>query len=467
MKKINALLMVACILVAVACGKKKTDDIPTPDDGTVIPPPTANTIELSGNITSSMTLDATKKYLLKGKVYVQAPSVLTVPAGTIVFGDKATQGTLIINRGAQLIANGTASQPIIFTSSASAGFRNRGDWGGVIILGNADNNRGTNVTIEGISAASGENGLHGAGSGSPQNTQSSGSLKFVRIEYAGIPLADDNELNSLTLGSVGSGTTFENIMVSYANDDAYEWFGGSANAKFLIAFSTWDDDFDTDQGFTGKVQFGLVVRDPAIADKSGSRVFESSSNATAPTQSPVSAPVFSNITVLGPLVYARNNATNEVDPFYRAAVEINTGSAIKIHNSIFVGHADQTNGTPAVGGGVFNSVSSFEDFAGAGYIREDSLKDIFGSAFAGRALVPNGTAGATDNRSLRTNATVGYNGINPAPLLDASSPYLTGAPSVADFTSTPAYYGAFGSTPDAGWNWTAGWVNFNPNNATY
>ena len=463
MKKFNLLLIITTAVFAMSLSSCKKDEKTTEPDPEI--PLAPNEIVLKGDYATSKTLDPTKTYILKGKVYFQLPAVLTIPAGTIVKVDKATQGTLIINRGAKLVANGTAAKPIVFTSSAPAGFRNRGDWGGVIMLGNAENNKGTNVTIEGISAAVGENGLHGAGSAAAINNQNSGSLKFVRIEYAGIPLNDDNELNSLTLGSIGSGTTFENIMISYANDDAYEWFGGSADAKYLISFSAWDDDFDTDLGFSGKVQFGFVLREPNIADKSGSRVWESSSSSVAAL--PTSMPVFSNVTVLGPLVYGKNSSTNEVNPFYRACIEVNSNSAIKIHNSIMLGHADQINTSTPGAFAVNNCVASFEAVAGTGNFAEDSLKDVFGAAFSGKALVPNGTAGATNNTGYKTNAVLGYTTANPAPVLDASSPYISGAPSVAAFATTPSYYGAFGTTPDAGWEWTEKWVDFTPNNNTY
>ncbi|HEY0772248.1 MAG TPA: hypothetical protein VGD31_18130, partial [Sphingobacteriaceae bacterium] len=228
---------------------------------------TAQTITLEGNITTNTTLDATKRYLLKGKVYVNAPAKLTIPAGTLIMGDKDSDGTLIINRGASIDAQGTATNPIIMTSAAPKGFRNRGDWGGLVILGKAYNSNAASATIEGITASAGsENGVYGPGSGNAVDNDNSGILKYVRIEFAGIALSQDNELNSLTLGSVGSGTTIDHIMVSYGNDDAYEWFGGSVNHKYLIAYSTIDDDFDTDRGYNGKVQYALVVRDPAVAD---------------------------------------------------------------------------------------------------------------------------------------------------------------------------------------------------------
>ncbi len=468
MKKINLILIAALAVFAVAvssCKKKKED--PTDEPST----PTTTVETLEGNIASSITLDASKKYLIKGKVYVQSPAVLTIPAGTLIMGDKATQGTLIINRGAKIEANGTASQPIVMTSSGPAGFRNRGDWGGVIILGHAANNSSNNVTIEGIASSTGENGLHGPGAGAVQNTESSGTLRFVRIEYAGIPLADDNELNSLTMGSVGSGTVIENIMVSYANDDAYEWFGGTVNAKYLIAYSTWDDDLDTDMGFTGKVQFAYVVRDPAIADKSGSRAWESSSSSA--NASPASAPIFSNVTVLGPLVYAENHSSNKVNSLYRGGIEINSNSNIEIHNSIVLGfgvpsYNEITTSTPGTSSKVENVVLARAIGASNGTGRVvDSLEHIYGSTYAAYKLQPNGVAGATNNLALRADSKIGYNVKVPNPVLSSTSPYKSGAPAVAAFASTPAYYGAFGETIDAGWQWNSGWVDFTPNTNNY
>ncbi len=137
-----------------------------------------------------------------------------------------------------------------------------------------------------------------------------------------------------------------------------------------------------------------------------------------------------------------------------------------------LGFADQINTSTPGAYSVNNTVISYAtaDVSGT-IIQEDSLKDIFGSTFSGKFLTPYiagpPVVAGTNNTSLKTNAILGYSGVNAAPVLDAGSTYLTGAPSVADFTSTPSYYGAFGSTPDAGWAWSAGWVNFNPNNTTY
>ena len=209
-------------------------------------------------------------YYLKGWIYIADGSELTIEAGSVIKGDKATKAALIAERGGKLIAKGTASAPIVFTSAQPKGQRKPGDWGGVILCGKAQNNQ-TEMQIEG-----GPRTKHGGN----DNADNSGALSFVRIEFAGYPFQKDQEINGLTLGSVGSGTQLDHIQVSYSNDDSFEWFGGSVNAKYLIAYKGWDDDFDTDNGFSGTVQFGLGIRDSKIADQSQSNGSESDNNAS-------------------------------------------------------------------------------------------------------------------------------------------------------------------------------------------
>jgi hypothetical protein len=242
-----------------------------------------NVLEVS--IPENTTLEADKKYTLKGNVFVPSGVTLTIEPGTVIVGDKATKGALIIERGAKIMAEGTADEPIVFTSSAAPGNRNYGDWGGLVILGKAVNNKGTDVSIEGITASN--KGLYGGN----DDADNSGVLQYVRIEFAGIALSTDNELNGLTLGSVGSGTTIDHIQVSYSGDDSFEWFGGTVNATHLVAYRGWDDDFDTDYGYRGKVQFAVSFRDPNQADKSGSNGLESDNNGTGGAETPKTAPI--------------------------------------------------------------------------------------------------------------------------------------------------------------------------------
>jgi hypothetical protein len=444
MKNLFKLFAITALTLAVVSSCKK-DPTPDPD-----PTPTENIIE--GDITTAVVLDATKKYKLRGKVYVQAGASITIPAGTIIVGEKSTDGTLIINRGGQIFSNGTPDKPVIMTSEAPKGFRNRGDWGGVVICGNSTSNGNPNSTIEGISGEAGsENGVYGPGA-SLQVNQNSGTMTYTRIEFAGIDLSQDNELNSLTMGSVGSGTTIHHIVVSYANDDAYEWFGGTNNMSYLIAYNTLDDDFDSDRGFSGNIQYGLIVREKATADISTSRAFESSSNNSA-SASPHTSAKFANVTIMGPRLFG-----SSINTLYGAALEINSNSSIEVHNSIVTGFPIglrlNTAGTDAK---VVNCV----------FANNTTLFTLSGGSTIDTAAF--NAANVTDATAEQIWGTTTFD-FNPlGPIFQAStSPYLTGAPnlSAAGFEAQP-FYGAFGAAPHAGWNWNSGWIELDPINADY
>lgn len=460
MKKVFKLLLIAPIALSVVLSSCKKDKEETPSVS-------VNTEILEGNISADITLDASKKYTLKGKVYVQAPYKLTIPAGTIIFGDKITQGTLIINRGAQIDVLGTSSNPVVMTSSAPVGFRNTGDWGGLIICGHATSNKGNNVTIEGISSAVAENGLYGAGSNAAIEDENSGTIQYLRIEFAGIPLSDDNELNSFTLGGVGSGTTIDHVQVSYANDDAIEFFGGTVNAKYLVTYATLDDDFDTDNGYTGKMQYGVVIRDNNIADKSTSRAFEASSNAT-PTLTPISAPKFANFTVIGPWTYVSDASSTNISANYGAGIEINQGSNLELHNSIVVGFPTGVRFNSAGSGAlvtntyVVSNVNENSGATGSNYVSNHnsaSIQDLYGSAAYNK--------GTTAGQNKSNSASPLYFG-NPTLVLTSGSAAASGAPDLSSMGfTTETYYGAFGTSANTDWHWNSGWLNFNPKEATY
>lgn len=211
--------------------------------------PPANVVVLQGRITQDSTLTADKQYLLRGFVTVERGATLTIEPGTIIYGEKETKGSLIIKRGGKIYANGTKDRPIVFTSAQPVGQRAAGDWGGVIILGEAPINvPGGTAVIEG---GLGDDGIYGGNN--PDD--SSGVFRYVRIEFPGIPYQPDNEINGLTLGGVGRKTLIEYVQVSYSGDDSFEWFGGNVNARYLVAYKGLDDDFDTDFGWSGKVQF--------------------------------------------------------------------------------------------------------------------------------------------------------------------------------------------------------------------
>jgi hypothetical protein len=305
---------------------------------------TGQTITLQGRITNDTVLRKNNTYILKGIVYVANNKTMTIEPGTVIKG--SFSGTdvaaLVVTRGAKLIADGTPTEPIVFTSLSPN--PQSGDWGGIVICGKAPINTSFNSTqglfeVEGgVNNANGD-GLAGSGDANTPTaipTDNSGILRYVRIEYAGYAFQPDKEINSLTMAAVGSGTTIENVQTTYAKDDAFEWFGGTVNCKYLVAYKTQDDDFDTDNGFSGKVQFGLVIRDSVIADISRSQAFESDNNASGNAATPKTSCIFSNITAIGP----RATLTNIGSTNYRGAAHLRRNSGISIFNSILIGWSE-------------------------------------------------------------------------------------------------------------------------------
>lgn len=286
--------------------------------------PATTDVIAAGDITTDMILTADKTYLLDGWIYIKAGATLTIQPGTVIRGSKSNKGAIIVEKGARIIAEGTVNDPIIFTSNQAAGSRSYGDWGGIIILGEARVNK-VDPLIEGgpTSTYGGDN-----------DADNSGILKYVRIEFPGIAFQPDKEINGLTMGGVGNGTTIDYVQVSVCGDDSYEWFGGTVNAKHLIAFRGWDDDFDTDYGYRGKVQFAVSLRDPAIADPgSGSNSFESDNDGTGTDAAPVTEPVFSNISSFGPLV----TPSTSINANFRRAIHLRRNTRLSIFNSVFAG----------------------------------------------------------------------------------------------------------------------------------
>ena len=291
--------------------------------------PSTATLTVSADITASTTWSGV--VLLQNKVYVKNNATLTIQPGTIILGDKLTQGSLIITRGAKLNAIGTASQPIVFTSNQGVGLRAPGDWGGVVILGLAKNNQpGGVANIEGIPPTTDTQ------YGGSFDTDNSGTIKYVRIEFAGIALETNKEINGITFGSVGSGTTVDYVQVTLSGDDSFEWFGGTVNCKHIISYRAVDDDFDTDYGFRGKVQFGLIIRDKDLSDAIGdSNGFESDNDAAGSVGQPKTRPIFSNVTLVG----AKGNGTVTLPAGekHERAFRLRRNTATSVLNSIATG----------------------------------------------------------------------------------------------------------------------------------
>ena len=276
-----------------------------------------------------ITTDETWSGVIKmdGWTYVDAGATLTIEPGTIIRGTE--KSVLSIERGAKIMAVGTPEKPIVFTSTQGAGFRGPSDWAGVVINGNAPNNLpgGVGITEGGIGSPYGGN----------DPNDNSGAFVYVRIEFPGYEVATDSEVNGLTLNSVGRGTRIEYVQVSYSGDDAYEWFGGTANCKYLISYRTEDDDFDTDNGFSGMVQFGVILRDPEIVDTDTANGFESDNDRDGSATTPITKAIFSNISGFGA---AKDQATyNALEKNHQegAAMRIRRNSRISSYNSLWLG----------------------------------------------------------------------------------------------------------------------------------
>ena len=327
MKKLF-ILFIAAGLFSTGCRKIEVDG-----GTTIVTPPTANenTI-LEGRVTENRTLKAQFTYKLRGLVYVTNGAVLTIEPGTKIVGENGRNGGLIITRNAKLNADGTADRPIVFTSEATT--PQRGDWAGLVLLGNAPTNASFNGQIGVGEIEGGINNSDGLGLyGGTNPADNSGVLRYVRIEYAGYAFLPDKEINGVTFGGVGNQTIVDYVQVSFANDDSFEWFGGTVTCKHLISFRTLDDDFDTDNGFAGKVQFGIVLRDSAIADISKSEAMESDNDANGSSVTPQTSAVFSNVTLLGPKV----TASTIINSNYLGGVQIRRNSGVSIFNSIIAG----------------------------------------------------------------------------------------------------------------------------------
>ncbi len=359
MKKYILYLTALASVAITSCRKIETDGEPFivqvgggNGGGTTV----GKTVTLTGHVTRDTTLLAIDNNILSGIVYVDAGVTLTVQKGATVKATYAGTSTaaLIVNRGAKLMAVGTQDAPIVFTSSSPTPVS--GDWGGIELLGKASINS-SNGGAPGLYIPEGgfsinnaaKDGYAGSGDAlvpTPVDNDNSGTLQYVRIEYAGYAFLPNQEINSLTLACVGNGTTIDHIQVIYAKDDAYEWFGGTVNCKYLIAYKTQDDDFDTDNGYNGSVQFGLIVRDSLIADVSRSESFESDNDGNGSTLTPKTTAVFCNVTSFGPAATSANSGNSN----YLCAVQVRRNTALSIFNSAFVGwkegiRLDATTGT--------------------------------------------------------------------------------------------------------------------------
>ncbi len=463
MKKIILIVLISSLFSS--CLK---DDLTFGTDGD-----SENFVVLSGDL-STQTLSRGVRYLLRGQVFVKDTKVLTIEPGSVIFGDKATKGTLIITPGGKLIAEGTAALPIVFTSSQTVESRDRGDWGGLVILGKALVNQ-TNPAIEGINPPV----IYGG----TDDSDNSGSLKYVRVEYAGIELTPNNETNSITLGGVGSGTSMEYCQVSYGGDDGFELFGGAINGKYLISLGMWDDDYDIDFGYSGKIQFALAVRYPTFADQSGSNIIETDNGPNDNVTSLITNGVLTNLTAIGP----RLTNAQIINANYQHAIDMRRRTALTIANSVFVGmprgirmnqqsvYDNYNSGTSGILLNNIMSAPATTFSVGTGMTATVANIQTYWNN-KGNVTVPGidfetPVTGIYSTLGFNLNILYGNNTQNfypQNPNFEVTSGTLTSGASFAHpkltnpFFTTTTYRGAFGAT-----DWTATWAEFVPNLKAY
>ncbi|HEY7479224.1 MAG TPA: fibronectin type III domain-containing protein [Gemmatimonadales bacterium] len=283
--------------------------------------PAGEAVDTLTEITADRTLFADTLYVLQGFVKVASGATLTIQPGTTIVGDPATAGSsLWILRGAQIDAQGTAAEPIVFTSGNPEGSRAPGDWGGVLIIGNGIINRSGDRVTEGPAEAA------ETYSGGNDNTDNSGTLRYVRIEFAGFDVSNGGgtELNSLSLYAVGSGTTLEFVQTLAGLDDGFEWFGGAVDGRFLVSYEAGDDHFDWTEGYRGRNQFVIAFQSARLDPAPGAGIpstdpqgFEGDGcNGDGCdlgfASTPFSVPVFANFTLVGPGTATTPSASGDI-----------------------------------------------------------------------------------------------------------------------------------------------------------
>lgn len=267
-------------------------------------------VRVLNGVTQNTTLHADTTYVLSGFVKVTNGATLTIEPGTRIVGDTLTPGSsLWVLRGAKLHAVGTKEKPIVFTSQRAAGERKPGDWGGLVIVGNAPINRTANPIF-----TEGPVGAAESYAGGTDVNDSSGTLKYVRIEFAGYDVSNGGgqELNSISSYAVGRGTTYDYVQSMAGLDDSFEFFGGAVDVRHMVSYEAGDDHFDWTEGYQGRGQFLIALQTTVIAPRPGTgtvssdpRGFEGdgceSDKAGCTFKNlPTSAPVWSNFTLIGP-----------------------------------------------------------------------------------------------------------------------------------------------------------------------
>ena len=306
--RMSILLMavMAALLVFASSCKEEEEEYPTGGlDGT----------RLWGDITENVTLSANSTYQLDGAVHVKEGATLTINEGVTIEADASKVSYLLIEQGADIHAVGTASSPIVFTSNASA--PSPGDWGGIMVCGNATINAegGTGVSEVGNATYGGSN-----------DNDDSGIMQYVRLEYSGIAFDEEHEANGFAFYALGNGTTLDHLQSYKGADDGFEFLGDTVNASYLVSSHSEDDSFDWTEGWRGKGQYWLANQ----GGTDGDRGIEGDNSKSDNTATPYSAPVLSNVSLLGA----------GFDGTY--GMKLREGTKASIHNLIVTGFAKRS-----------------------------------------------------------------------------------------------------------------------------
>ncbi|AEI63376.1 hypothetical protein [Corallococcus macrosporus] len=457
MKRLFAsVLTLSALAFTPACGD---DDAPPNNPNNPGNPDT--TEDVSANITQDTTWKTGHTYTLKNYVFVES-GTLTIEPGARILGDEGS--ALVITRNARIHAVGTAQNPIVFTSSRPEGARAPGNWGGVVLLGKGHVNvAGGENTVEGFFASEGNELTRYGGGASPDATHDCGVLNYVRIEFAGFELAEDNELNGLTVAGCGSDTDLDFIQVHKGADDGIEFFGGSASLSHAVVTQADDDSLDYDLGYNGNIQFLVIQQNSQV----GNYGIEASGNRNDNAATPRSAPEIWNATFIG------SGRQSGISPA-QAGMVFNTGAGGKLNNVIVAHFADfavDVSGTASAA--LWNAATP-----------ELSLRNsFFWSNRGDTASIPAAPNPTVDSSGNITNPDAS-NFDEPAKVLASGlnnrvmDPQLTDAqnltaPDFAPAAGSPALNPDNAATPPAGFdpsarfvgavgaeNWLAGWTAF-------
>lgn len=431
---------------------------------------------LVGEISVNSTV--TRTTYLQGIVYVKPGVTLTINPGVTIKGSlgsgvldsvhlEVNKGTLVVEKGAKLIANGTPTSPIVWTSPKAAGTRAQGDWGGLVLLGNAPIHTKTGATSNTFEALPSSDPRNSYGGNNAADN--SGSVTYNRFEFGGgLVLLVNQEINGVTFCGVGNGTTFHHVEVSQAGDDAFEWFGGTINAHHLLAFNPRDDEFDFDEGYSGNLQFIIGYR-VNLNDISGSHAIEADNDANGTNGFPHTTPFIANATLVGP-----SDTTSGVGPgnYYDGEVFLRRNVRIRLVNSLIIAqkqpYALVTTPTtqPLVA-----SVANLSDSIVIGYNiwQTNSAHAVVKSAIEGNPVNSPVDDVATINKlvGLGNSALAGFNDFKLDGALKplAGSPALSGGVNLAalgltQFTGTTQRGAVISTDP---WTSTGTWLSIATN----